>query len=185
LAHADPAIGRAFARADWLCPSSYCAGTASTIASLRRRSGPEALAVAQLGTTTNIGGYGSRTGARCCSFVRNDVDGVVSRFNFPRAKSQTATREAFRVTSPRFSGRGRPAKRKRSRAGEGLSPRAQQSVEIAPLPARAGRGRRESAAPPSRGSMRPSFAKQSRLTKRNQGAGKTGCPVHPQPRVRW
>jgi hypothetical protein len=61
-------------------------------------------------------------------------------------------------------------------------------VERAPHPAlsprRAGRGRRESAAPHSRGTMRPSFAKQCRPMK-SEGAGNAGCPMHPQPRVRF
>jgi hypothetical protein len=67
-----------------------------------------------------------------------------SIFKEPSLKQQRAKR--FQSPRPAFAGRGRPAKRKRSRAGQALSPRAQQSVEITPLPARAGRGRRESAA---------------------------------------
>src|SRR6202030_3308123 len=38
--------------------------------------------------------------------------------------------------------------------------------------------------PHSRGTMRPSFARQCRPMK-SEGAGNAGCPMHPQPRVRF
>jgi hypothetical protein len=38
--------------------------------------------------------------------------------------------------------------------------------------------------PRSRGTMRPSFARQCRPMK-SEGAGNAGCPMHPQPRVRF
>jgi hypothetical protein len=81
-------------------------------------------------------------------------------------------REAFEVTSPRSCGERSPGEAQRRRADEGLSPRAQ-FVERAPHPAlsprRAGRGRRESAALRSRGTMRPSFAKQRPSKIRGRG----------------
>jgi hypothetical protein len=85
---------------------------------------------------------------------RNDEFAGRSRFN-----SQTATREAPRESPrPALREERSPGEAQRSRAGEGLCPRAQ-FVERAPHPAlsprragrgrRKGRGRRESAAPRS------------------------------------
>jgi hypothetical protein len=88
--------------------------------------------------------------------------------------------------APLFAGRGR-----RAAPGEGLSPRVER-VERAPHPTlsprRAGRGRRSTAfgnkntPSRSRGAFRPRFASSFALIEK-EGAGKTGCALHPRSRV--